>query len=137
MEIPARNLAIYTWGNVSALDPDKAVFAIKPSGVPYDLLKVEDIVVVDLDGKTVDGKLNPSSDTPTHAQLYRYFLQTHSAIRGITHTHSPYATSWAQACRSIPLLGTTMPTTASALFPAHPIFPKKPYNLHTKKKPAY
>ncbi len=107
MEIPARNLAIYTWGNVSALDPDKAVFAIKPSGVPYDRLKAEDIVVVDLDGKVADGKLNPSSDTPTHAQLYRYFLQTHSAIRGITHTHSPYATSWAQACRSIPLLGTT------------------------------
>ena len=99
MEIPERNLAIYTWGNVSALDSDKAVFAIKPSGVPYDLLKAKDIVVVDLDGKTVDGKLNPSSDTPTHAQLYRYFLQTHSAICGITHTHSPYATSWAQACR--------------------------------------
>lgn len=103
MEIPRRELAIYTWGNVSAFDKDKGVFAIKPSGVPYDTMTVEDIVVVDLDCKVVEGKLNPSSDTPTHAVLYKNFAD----IGGITHTHSPHATAWAQACRSIPLFGTT------------------------------
>jgi len=107
MEIPRMNLAIYTWGNVSAFDPDKAVFAIKPSGVPYDKLKPEDMVIVDLEGKKVHGKLNPSSDTATHTELYRYFSASGNKIYGITHTHSPYATSWAQACRSIPILGTT------------------------------
>lgn len=103
MEIPRRELAIYTWGNVSAFDKDKGVFAIKPSGVPYDKMSVEDIVVVDLDCKVVEGKLNPSSDTPTHAILYKNF----SDIGGITHTHSPYATAWAQAGKCIPLFGTT------------------------------
>ena len=99
MEIPMRKLAIYTWGNVSAFDKDKGVFAIKPSGVPYDTMKVDDIVVLDLDGNKVEGKLNPSSDTPTHIELYKRF----DNIGGITHTHSPHATAWAQACRSIPL----------------------------------
>jgi L-ribulose-5-phosphate 4-epimerase len=111
MEIPRRNLAIYTWGNVSAFDPAKAVFAIKPSGVAYDVLKAEDLVVVDLEGKVADGKLNPSSDTETHRILYREFSALASngvsAIKGITHTHSTYAVAFAQAKRSVPVFGTT------------------------------
>ena len=109
LEIPRRNLAIYTWGNVSAFDPEKGVFAIKPSGVSYDKLTVDAMVVVDLDGKKVDGSLNPSSDTETHRVLYRDFsaLTGGEAIRGITHTHSPYGVAWAQARLSVPVFGTT------------------------------
>ena len=103
MEIPALKLAIFTWGNVSAFDPEKGVFAIKPSGVSYDKLSADSMVVVDLEGKVVDGNLNPSSDTETHRVLYREF----SGIKGITHTHSPYASGWAQAGRSVPVYGTT------------------------------
>jgi L-ribulose-5-phosphate 4-epimerase len=103
MEIPRQGLAIYTFGNVSAFDADRAVFAIKPSGVDYDSLKVSDIVIVDLDSKVVEGTLRPSSDTKTHAALYRAF----QGIGGIVHTHSTYATAWAQACLPIPLYGTT------------------------------
>lgn len=107
-EIPVRGLALYTWGNVSAFNPQKAVFAIKPSGVPYSDLRSEDMVIVDLDGTVVEGTLNPSSDTPTHAVLYREFAVNGGAsIRGIIHTHSTYAVAWAQAARSIPLFGTT------------------------------
>jgi L-ribulose-5-phosphate 4-epimerase len=102
-EIPKRNLAIYTWGNVSAFDSARAVFAIKPSGVEYDKLTPEFMVIVDLEGKTVDSKLNPSSDTNTHLVLYKNF----PGIRGITHTHSVYAVSWAQAGLSVPVYGTT------------------------------
>jgi L-ribulose-5-phosphate 4-epimerase len=96
-------LAIYTWGNVSAFDPDKGVFAIKPSGILYENLNAGSMVVVDMEGKVVEGSLNPSSDTETHRVLYREF----SGIRGITHTHSPYATGWAQAGKSVPVYGTT------------------------------
>jgi L-ribulose-5-phosphate 4-epimerase len=103
MEIPARSLAIYTFGNVSVLDLERGVFAIKPSGVSYDTLKAEDMVVVDLAGVTVDGRLRPSSDTRTHAVLYRAF----PGIGGVVHTHSPYAVGWAQALRPIPIQGTT------------------------------
>jgi len=103
MEIPRRNLAIYTWGNVSAFDPDKGLFAIKPSGVEYDQLKPESMVVLDLDGKIVEGKLKPSSDTNTHLVLFREF----KGIRGVTHTHSPYATAWAQAKKAVPVFGTS------------------------------
>jgi L-ribulose-5-phosphate 4-epimerase len=103
MEIPRRNLAIYTWGNVSAFDPAAGVFAIKPSGVNYEKLKPESMVVVDLEGKIVDGKLRPSSDTETHRVLYREFRD----ICGITHTHSPYAVAWAQARKPVPVFGTT------------------------------
>ncbi|MCA1950957.1 MAG: L-ribulose-5-phosphate 4-epimerase AraD [Treponema sp.] len=103
MEIPRRSLALYTWGNVSAFDADRAVFAIKPSGVAYEDLKAADMVIVDLEGKKVDGSLNPSSDTKTHLILYRSF----PGIAGVTHTHSTYAVAWAQACRSVPVLGTT------------------------------
>jgi len=121
MEIPKRGLAIYTWGNVSAYDRSRAVFAIKPSGVPYDTMKVDDIVVVDLDLKRVEGSLNPSSDTPTHAELYRHFEN----IGGITHTHSPYATSWAQARRSIPLFGTTHADHSAHAVPCTPMISRE------------
>jgi L-ribulose-5-phosphate 4-epimerase len=103
MEIPRRGLAIYTFGNVSALDAARAVFAIKPSGVAYEQLKADDMVVVDLDGNIVEGHLRPSSDTKTHAVLYRAF----KGVGGIVHTHSTYATAWAQAGLAIPLYGTT------------------------------
>jgi L-ribulose-5-phosphate 4-epimerase len=103
MEIPRRGLAIYTFGNVSAIDAGRAVFAIKPSGVAYETLTAADMVVVDLEAQVVEGTLRPSSDTKTHAALYRAF----SKIGGIVHTHSTYATAWAQACLPIPLYGTT------------------------------
>jgi L-ribulose-5-phosphate 4-epimerase len=103
LEIPRRGLAIYTWGNVSAFDPAQGVFAIKPSGVAYDVLSPENMIIVDLEGKLVDGDLQPSSDTNTHLVLYRNFQN----IGGITHTHSPYAVAWAQAQRAIPVYGTT------------------------------
>ncbi|MCL1928731.1 MAG: L-ribulose-5-phosphate 4-epimerase AraD [Treponema sp.] len=103
LEIKKQNLAIYTWGNASAFDPDKGVFAIKPSGVPYDELSLESMVLVDLAGKVIESSLNPSSDTKTHQVLYREF----SGIKGITHTHSPYAVAWAQAHKPVPVFGTT------------------------------
>jgi L-ribulose-5-phosphate 4-epimerase len=103
MEIPKRHLAIYTWGNVSAFDAERGVFAIKPSGVDYDDLTPDSMVVVDLEGKVVDGKHKPSSDTKTHLVLYKSF----AGIGGITHTHSNYATSWAQARKAVPVFGTT------------------------------
>jgi L-ribulose-5-phosphate 4-epimerase len=102
-EIPRRGLALYTWGNVSAFDSAKGLFAIKPSGVAYDELDPASMVVVDLAGEIVAGALNPSSDTNTHRVLYRDF----PCIGGITHTHSPYAVAWAQARRSVPVYGTT------------------------------
>ena len=102
-EIPKRGLAIYTFGNVSALDARRGVIAIKPSGVPYEKLGVDDLVVVDLSGKIVEGKLRPSSDTPTHLVLYRAW----KGIGGVVHTHSSYATGWAQARLAIPIYGTT------------------------------
>jgi len=103
MEIKRQNLAIYTWGNSSAFDPEKGLFAIKPSGLEYGKLTPELMVIVDLEGKIVQGSLKPSSDTKTHQILYREF----KGIRGITHTHSPYAVSWAQAGKNIPVFGTT------------------------------
>jgi L-ribulose-5-phosphate 4-epimerase len=103
MEIPKRGLAIYTFGNVSAFDAERGVFAIKPSGVPYEKLTAADMVVLDLQCKTVEGTLRPSSDTKTHAALY----QTWKGVGGIVHTHSTYATAWAQARLPIPIMGTT------------------------------
>ena len=103
IQIPALGLAIYTFGNVSAFDPGLGVFAIKPSGVPYAELKPEHMVIVDLDNKVVEGDLRPSSDTNTHSVLYKAF----AGIRGVVHTHSTYATAWAQARMSIPVFGTT------------------------------
>ena len=92
MELPKRGLITYTWGNVSGIDRESGLFVIKPSGVDYDLLKPEDMVVMDLNGNRVEGTMNPSSDTPTHVELYKAFPE----IGGIVHTHSPHATAWAQ-----------------------------------------
>jgi L-ribulose-5-phosphate 4-epimerase len=105
LEIPRRGLAIYTFGNVSAFEASRAVFAIKPSGVAYESLTPSDMVVVDLDGNVVEGHLRPSSDTKTHAALYRAFGP--AGIAGVVHTHSTYATAWAQARMPIPIYGTT------------------------------
>ena len=103
MELPRRGLVTYTWGNVSGIDREKGLFVIKPSGVEYDELKPEDLVVMDLKGNKVEGDMNPSSDTLTHMVLYNAFPQ----IGGIVHTHSPYAVGWAQAGEDIPCYGTT------------------------------
>jgi L-ribulose-5-phosphate 4-epimerase len=103
MQLPRLGLVIFTFGNVSAVDRAQGVFAIKPSGVPYDELSPDKMVIVDFDGKVVEGQLRPSSDTKTHAVLYKHW----SNIGGIVHTHSTYATSWAQAQRDIPIFGTT------------------------------
>jgi len=103
LEIPKRALAIYTFGNVSAFDAAQGVLAIKPSGVDYDRLTADDMVVLDLEGRTVEGTLRPSSDTKTHLVLYRAF----KGLGGIVHTHSTYASAWAQARLAIPLYGTT------------------------------
>ena len=103
MELPQRGLITYTWGNVSGIDRQQGLFVIKPSGVDYDELKVEDMVVMNLAGEKVEGDYNPSSDTATHLEIYKAFPE----VGGIVHTHSPWATSWAQAGRSIPCYGTT------------------------------
>ena len=103
LELPKKGLVLFTWGNVSGIDREKNLIVIKPSGVDYETMKVEDMVVVDLDGNIVEGELNPSSDTPTHIELYKKF----SSIGGIVHTHSTNATIWAQSGRDIPAYGTT------------------------------
>ncbi|UCF42231.1 MAG: L-ribulose-5-phosphate 4-epimerase AraD, partial [Planctomycetota bacterium] len=103
IELQAHNLVIYSWGNVSGIDRSASVVAIKPSGVSYDELTPDKIVLLDLDGSIVEGDMRPSSDTPTHLELYRNF----DTIGGVCHTHSVNATMWAQACREIPCLGTT------------------------------
>lgn len=103
LELKRNNLIIYSWGNVSGIDRDKGIVAIKPSGVSYDTLCPDDIVLLDLEGTVVEGKLRPSSDTPTHLELYRNYPN----IGGVCHTHSLHATIWAQACRPIPCFGTT------------------------------
>ena len=101
--LPQYGLVTFTWGNVSAIDRESGLVVIKPSGVSYEGMSAEDMVVVDLDGKVVEGKWKPSSDTATHVELYKAF----PALGGIVHTHSSYATSWAQAGRDIPCYGTT------------------------------
>lgn len=103
LDLVKHGLVIFTWGNVSGIDRQKGLVVIKPSGISYGAMKPEDMVVVDLDGKIVEGNLLPSSDTPTHLVLYRAFAETGA----VAHTHSPWASSWAQACRPIPALGTT------------------------------
>lgn len=103
LELPKLGLVDFTWGNVSGKDPATGAIVIKPSGVPYETMTADDMVVVDRDGKRIDGKLNPSSDLATHVELYRHF----PSIGGIVHTHSTWATVWAQACRGIPAFGTT------------------------------
>lgn len=101
--LPGYGLVTFTWGNVSAIDRESGFFVIKPSGIEYDKLTPEDMVVIDMDGKKVEGRYNPSSDTSTHLEIYKAFPE----VGGIVHTHSSYATSWAQAGRSIPCYGTT------------------------------
>ena len=103
LDLVRHGLVIFTWGNVSAIDPESGLVVIKPSGVSYDSMKASDMVVVDMDGKVVEGNLNPSSDTPTHLVLYKAFPE----IGGVVHTHSTYATAWAQAGIDIPNIGTT------------------------------
>jgi L-ribulose-5-phosphate 4-epimerase len=103
LALPKYGLVTFTWGNVSGISREDGLVVIKPSGVPYSELTVDDLVVLDLDGNIVEGKLKPSSDTPTHLVLYKNFLN----IGGVVHTHSPWATSWAQAGKAIPALGTT------------------------------
>ena len=103
MQLPKYGLVTFTWGNVSGIDRESGLVVIKPSGVAYETMSAENMVVVDLDGKVVEGKYRPSSDTPTHVELYKAFPK----VGGIVHTHSSWATSWAQAGRSIPCYGTT------------------------------
>lgn len=103
MELPKRGLVTYTWGNVSGFDKETGYFAIKPSGVDYDDLTPDDMVIMDLDGNKIEGKYNPSSDTATHIELYKAWPE----VGGIVHTHSSWATQWAQAGRGIPSYGTT------------------------------
>ena len=114
MEIQRNNLAIYTFGNVSAIDRQKGIVGIKPSGIPYSDLKPKDIVILDLEGTIIEGKMRPSSDTKTHILLYKNFKN----IGGICHTHSTYAVAWAQAVKPIPNLGTTH---ADHLTPSVPV----------------
>ncbi len=103
MQLPQYGLVTFTWGNVSGIDREKGLFVIKPSGVDYDKLKPEDMVVMDLEGNKVEGDLNPSTDTDTHMELYKAFPE----IGGVVHTHSTYAVAWAQAGLDIPCYGTT------------------------------
>lgn len=103
LDLPRYGLVTFTWGNVSGIDREKGLVVIKPSGVSYEKMKVDDLVVVDLDGNKVEGKLKPSSDTPTHLVFYKHFKE----IGGVVHTHSPWATSFAQAGKGIPAFGTT------------------------------
>ena len=133
IELHKQKLVIYSWGNVSGIDRSAGIVAIKPSGVSYDRLTADKIVLLDLDGNVVDGSLNPSSDTPTHIELYRSFKD----VGGICHTHSANATMWAQACKEIPCFGTTH---ADHFYGAVPVTkPMKPneikndYELNTGK----
>lgn len=113
LQLVKYDLVVLTWGNVSAIDRKSGLVVIKPSGVPYDDMSADDMVVVDLDGNRIEGSLNPSSDTPTHLELYRSF----DCIGGIVHTHSPWACSWAQAGRDIPAYGTTHADFANGAIP--------------------
>jgi L-ribulose-5-phosphate 4-epimerase len=116
MQLPKLDLVVYTFGNVSAVDRNKGVFAIKPSGVPYEELKVEDIVILDFENTVIEGEMRPSSDTKTHAFLYKNWVE----IGGIVHTHSTYGVAWAQAQMDIPILGTTHADHLTADIPCAP-----------------
>lgn len=113
LELPKQGLIKYTWGNVSAVDREQGLFVIKPSGISYEEMKASDMVVCDMDGEIVEGNLNPSSDTLTHAVLYKEFPE----IGGIVHTHSTWATIWAQAGLDVPAMGTTHADTFYGLIP--------------------
>ena len=116
MQLNALNLVVYTFGNVSAVDREKGVFAIKPSGVPYEDLKPEDIVIVDFDNNVIEGSLRPSSDTKTHAYLYKNWPN----IGGVAHTHATYSVAWAQSQQDIPIFGTTHADHLTADIPCAP-----------------
>ncbi|SHG02000.1 L-ribulose-5-phosphate 4-epimerase [Flavobacterium defluvii] len=116
MQLNALNLVVYTFGNVSAVDRKNGVFAIKPSGVPYEDLKPEDIVIVDFDNNVIEGNLRPSSDTKTHAYLYKNWPN----IGGVAHTHATYSVAWAQAQQDIPIFGTTHADHLTADIPCAP-----------------
>jgi L-ribulose-5-phosphate 4-epimerase len=126
-------LVVLTWGNVSGINREKGLIVIKPSGIEYDELKVEDMVVVDLNGKVIEGKYKPSSDTPSHIEIYKSF----KTIGGISHTHSEYATIFAQACKEIPCLGTTHADTFYGAVPLSRFLTEKEvrenYELNTGK----
>src|SRR5687768_14980828 len=119
MKLPQLGLVLFTFGNVSAADRAAGVFAIKPSGVPYEQLSPEQMVIVDFNAQVVEGKLRPSSDTKTHAVLYRHW----EAVGGIVHTHSTYATAWAQSGRAIPVYGTTHADHLTVDVPCAPPMP--------------
>ena len=128
-EIARLGLAILTWGNASAFDPASGLLAIKPSGLDYGALTPDSMVVLDLDGKIVEGSLRPSSDTKTHLVLYRSF----SGIRGVCHSHSPHAVAWAQACRSIPCLGTTHADQTAGSIPCTPFISQEALDIDYEK----
>ena len=131
LDLVKNGLVILTWGNVSAIDREKGLVVIKPSGVSYDTMTAEDMVVVDMDGNVVEGNLRPSSDMPTHLVLYKRFPQ----IGGVVHTHSTYATAWAQACLPIPNIGTTHADTFHNAVPCTDEIPREmlenAYEAHT------
>ena len=133
LELPKQKLVFCSWGNVSGIDRSKGIVAIKPSGVDYNELTPDKIVLLDLEGNIVEGTLNPSSDTPTHLELYRNF----EAIGGICHTHSLNATMWAQACRGIPCFGTTHADYFYGVVPVTDVMTKEQiesdYELNTGK----
>jgi L-ribulose-5-phosphate 4-epimerase len=117
MRLPELGLVLFTFGNASSADHELGVFAIKPSGVPYESLKPKDIVIVDFEGNVIEGKMRPSSDTQTHAVLYRHW----EGVGGIVHTHSTYATAWAQSQQAIPILGTTHADHLTTDIPCAPV----------------
>jgi L-ribulose-5-phosphate 4-epimerase len=133
IELQKRNLVIYSWGNVSGIDRPTGVVAIKPSGVSYDELTPSKIVLLDIDGNIIEGDMKPSSDTPTHLELYRNF----EAVGGICHSHSPSATMWAQSCKEIPCFGTTHADQFYGSIPVTEIMTKdqiqNDYELNTGK----
>ena len=124
VDLPKHGLVKYTWGNVSAIDRDRGLFVIKPSGVTYEKMTAQDMVVVDLDGRVVEGELNPSSDTLTHAVLYKHYPQ----IGGIAHTHSTWATIWAQAGLDVQAMGTTHADTFYGSVPCARFLTEKEVN---------
>ncbi|KJL06040.1 L-ribulose-5-phosphate 4-epimerase [Priestia aryabhattai] len=124
LDLPKHGLVKYTWGNVSAVDRDSGLFVIKPSGVMYEKMTAQDMVVVDLDGRVVEGELNPSSDTLTHAVLYKHYPQ----IGGIAHTHSTWATIWAQAGLDVQAMGTTHADTFYGSVPCARFLTEKEVN---------
>jgi L-ribulose-5-phosphate 4-epimerase len=117
MRLPELDLVLFTFGNASAVDRGREVFAIKPSGVPYEEMKAEDIVIVDFDANVVEGQMRPSSDTETHAVLYKHWKN----IGGIVHTHSTYGTAWAQSQQDIPIMGTTHADHLTKDIPCAPV----------------